>query len=215
MTQIHRQPGSAFKPFVYTVALDNGYPPCYEVLNQPVTIPMPDCTRWTPENFERDIGGKYTLSEALKHSINLVTVRDILEIAPGSPGSNVCASHGHHIPHPGIRIDCARHGGGIADRINVGVQVFMTTKASWSSPIAITRIEDKRRKCHEEDFPDREKGEILERGNSISVMTVSEKGIVNSGTGTRVRSYFTGACAGKPAPPMIMPMPGLWVSLRD
>ena len=38
VTQIHRQPGSAFKPFVYTVALDNGYPVCYEVLNQPVTI---------------------------------------------------------------------------------------------------------------------------------------------------------------------------------
>jgi len=35
VTQIHRQPGSAFKPFVYTVALDNGYPACYEVLNQP------------------------------------------------------------------------------------------------------------------------------------------------------------------------------------
>ena len=44
VTQIHRQPGSAFKPFVYTVALDNGYPVCYEVLNQPVTIPMPGRT---------------------------------------------------------------------------------------------------------------------------------------------------------------------------
>ncbi len=66
VTQIHRQPGSAFKPFVYTVALDNGYPACYEVLNQPVTIPMPDGTRWAPENFEKDIGGKYTSARCIK-----------------------------------------------------------------------------------------------------------------------------------------------------
>src|SRR5579862_3642504 len=46
VTQIKRQPGSAFKPFVYTVAIDNGYPPCFELLNQPVTIMMADGKRW-------------------------------------------------------------------------------------------------------------------------------------------------------------------------
>ena len=60
VTQIHRQPGSAFKPFVYTVALDNGYPACYEVLNQPVTIPMPDGTRWAQKILKR------TLAESIR-----------------------------------------------------------------------------------------------------------------------------------------------------
>jgi penicillin-binding protein 1A len=74
--------GSAFKPFVYTVAIDNGYSPVYELLNQPVTIMMPDGKRWTPSNFDGSFGGKSTIREAIKHSINLVAVRAILEIAP-------------------------------------------------------------------------------------------------------------------------------------
>ena len=61
VTQIKRQPGSAFKPFVYTTAIDNGYAPCVELHNQPVTIPMPDGTRWTPSNYDGAFGGKYSL----------------------------------------------------------------------------------------------------------------------------------------------------------
>ncbi len=61
VTQIHQQPGSAFKPFVYTTAINNGWPVCYEVMNQPVTVQMPDGTRWTPQNFDGGFGGKYTL----------------------------------------------------------------------------------------------------------------------------------------------------------
>src|SRR3990172_7428504 len=77
VTQIKRQPGSAFKPFVYSTAIDNGYAPCVELHNQPVTLPMPDGTRWTPSNFDGDFGGKYTLREGLKKSINLIAVRVI------------------------------------------------------------------------------------------------------------------------------------------
>ena len=55
VTQIHRQPGSAFKPFVYTVALDNGTPVTFTLPNQPVTVMMPDGTRWTPQNFDGGI----------------------------------------------------------------------------------------------------------------------------------------------------------------
>ena len=193
VTQIHRQPGSAFKPFVYTVAIDNGYPACYEVLNQPVTIPMPDGTRWTPENFERDIGGKYTLREALKHSINLVTVRVILEIAPAAQVSAYAHRMGITSPIPAyesIALGTAEvspleltSAYGVYD--NEGVLV---------SPIAIIRIEDNDGNVIEDNSPD--KKEVLSKETSY-LMTDMLKGVVNSGTGTRVRSYFTGACAGK------------------
>ena len=65
VTQIRRQPGSAFKPFVYTVAIDNGYPPCYELLNQPVSIIMADGSRWTPSNSDGQFGGKVTIREGV------------------------------------------------------------------------------------------------------------------------------------------------------
>ena len=193
VTQIQRQPGSAFKPFVYTVALDNGYPACYEVLNQPVTIPMPDGTRWAPENFEKDIGGKYTLREALKHSVNLVTVRVILEIAPAKQVSAYAHRMGITSPVPAyesIALGTAEvspleltSAYGVYD--NEGVLV---------SPIAIIRIEDNDGNVIESDFPD--KKEVLSKETAY-LMTDLLKGVVNSGTGTRVRSYFTGACAGK------------------
>ncbi len=193
VTQIQRQPGSAFKPFVYTVALDNGYPACYEVLNQPVTIPMPDGTRWTPENFERDIGGKYTLREALKHSINLVTVRVILEIAPPKQVSEYAHRMGITSPIPAYE-SLALGTAEVSPLELTSAYGVYDNEGVLVSPIAITRIEDNDGNVIEENYP--EKKEVLSKETAY-LMTDLLKGVVNSGTGTRVRSYFTGACAGK------------------
>ena len=194
VTQIHRQPGSAFKPFVYTVALDNGYPACYEVLNQPVTIPMPDGSRWAPENYEKDIGGKYTLREGLKHSKNLVTVRVILEIAPAKQ----VAEYAHRM---GI-ISPIRPYESIALGTEVVTPLEITSafgvfdnEGVLVSPIAILRIEDKDGNVIEENSPERK--EVLSKETAY-LMTDLLKGVVNGGTATSgVRSFFTGVCAGK------------------
>lgn len=79
-TQAIRQPGSAFKPFAYTAAIDNGYPPTFRLLNQDVVLHMPDGTRWTPPNYDNSRGGLTTLREGLKRSLNLVAVRLVQEI---------------------------------------------------------------------------------------------------------------------------------------
>lgn len=76
VTQILRQPGSAFKPVVYTTAIENGLYPAYPILNEPFT----DVDGWSPRNFESDeYGGYVTLRNALKESLNLVSARLILE----------------------------------------------------------------------------------------------------------------------------------------
>jgi penicillin-binding protein 1A len=193
VTQIHRQPGSAFKPFVYTVALDNGYPACYEVLNQPVTIPMPDGTRWAPENFERDIGGRYTLREALKHSINLVTVRVILEIAPAAQVSVYAHRMGITSPVPAYE-SLALGTAEVSPLELTSAYGVYDNEGVLVSPIAILRIEDNDGNVIEDNSPD--KKEVLSKETAY-LMTDLMKGVVNSGTGTRVRSYFSGACAGK------------------
>ena len=193
VTQIHRQPGSAFKPFVYTVALDNGYPACYEVLNQPVTIPMPDGTRWTPENFEKDIGGKYTLREALKHSINLVTVRVILEIAPAAQVATYAHRMGITSPIPAYE-SLALGTAEVSPLELTSAYGVYDNEGVLVSPIAITRIEDNDGNVIEDNSP--EKKEVLSKETAY-LMTDLLKGVVNNGTGTRVRSFFTGACAGK------------------
>jgi len=73
--QAQRQPGSAFKPFVYTTVIDNGYPPTYEVPNQPVVVEQVDGTVWRPHNYDNSISGPVTLRRALALSLNLPTVR--------------------------------------------------------------------------------------------------------------------------------------------
>ena len=66
----HRQPGSAFKPFLWLAALESGMTPEDIVLDAPVRI-----GNWRPENFERTYLGEITLDEALAHSVNTVAVR--------------------------------------------------------------------------------------------------------------------------------------------
>jgi len=80
--QAPQQPGSAFKPFVYTAAIDNGYSPADEFLNQPFVLINPDGTRWTPHNYDNTVSGLMTLKDALKGSKNLVSIRLIQEIGP-------------------------------------------------------------------------------------------------------------------------------------
>ena len=194
VTQIHRQPGSAFKPFVYTVALDNGYPACYEVLNQPVTIPMPDGTRWAPENFERDVGGRYTLREALKHSLNLVTVRVILEIAPAAQVSVYAHRMGITSPVPAYE-SLALGTAEVSPLELTSAYGVYDNEGILVSPIAILRIEDNDGNVIEDNSPD--KKEVLSKETAY-LMTDLLKGVVNGGTATTaIRSYFSGVCAGK------------------
>lgn len=186
VTQIRRQPGSAFKAFVYTVAIDNGYPPCYELLNQPVTIPMPDGTRWTPGNFDGSFGGKYTLREGIKNSINLIAVRAIEEIAKVKE----VVSYAHRMgiqsdipPYPSIAL-------GSADvrplELTSAYGVF-ANEGVRVEPFAIIRIEDKDGNVIEQSVPD--KSEVLSKETAY-LMTSMMEDAVNEGSGSNVRKYF-------------------------
>jgi len=70
-----RQVGSTFKPFLYTLAMQEGYSPCYEVPNIPVSFDLPDGTTWVPKNSgptKRD-GQMVTLRWALANSVNYIS----------------------------------------------------------------------------------------------------------------------------------------------
>jgi penicillin-binding protein 1A len=74
-TQAMRQPGSSFKPFVYSTALDNGYTPSSIILDAPIEIDQGNGQIWRPENFEGKSEGPHTLRFGVEHSINQMTVR--------------------------------------------------------------------------------------------------------------------------------------------
>ena len=76
VTQARRQPGSGFKPFLYSAALENGFTPSTIVMDAPIVYDDSGQEKiWRPENVEKSFSGPTRLREALVHSRNLVTVR--------------------------------------------------------------------------------------------------------------------------------------------
>ena len=75
-TQALRQPGSAFKPFVYALALENGYTPASLILDAPIVFDQgEDLKLWKPENYGKKFYGPSTLRTGVEKSRNLMTVR--------------------------------------------------------------------------------------------------------------------------------------------
>ena len=73
--QARRQPGSTFKPVVYSAALEQGWTPQSMIEDTPLTVKIPPDEVWKPKNSDLTFMGKITLSEALKYSRNVAAVR--------------------------------------------------------------------------------------------------------------------------------------------
>jgi penicillin-binding protein 1A len=82
-TQAMRQPGSAFKPFVYAAALDSGYSPATVVVDAPIEIETPQGL-WTPQNASGEYYGPTPLRTGIEQSRNLMTIRLAQEIGMGT-----------------------------------------------------------------------------------------------------------------------------------
>lgn len=81
VTQARRQPGSGFKPFIYSAALESGFTPASIILDAPIVMDDPSAeTSWRPENSSGEFGGPTRLREALVRSRNLVSIRLLREI---------------------------------------------------------------------------------------------------------------------------------------
>lgn len=74
-TQAMRQPGSSFKPFVYSAALDNGYTPASVIMDAPFELKLPNGQVWAPKNYGGDFAGPSTLRRGIEQSRNVMTVR--------------------------------------------------------------------------------------------------------------------------------------------
>src|SRR5207244_11352455 len=73
--QAKRQPGSAFKPFIYIAALEAGFTPATQIEDAPVSYAVgANGQSWKPENYDRKFRGATTLQQAIEESVNVVTV---------------------------------------------------------------------------------------------------------------------------------------------
>lgn len=81
--QILRQPGSAIKPFLYTAAVEAGYRPESEVMDQPLEIEV-NGRLWRPQNYDNKYRGQITLRTALEESVNTVAVQLVQNLGPAN-----------------------------------------------------------------------------------------------------------------------------------
>ncbi len=75
VTQASRQPGSAFKPFVYLSALERGFTPATRILDAPFVLDLGNGTKWKPSNYSRRYYGASPMRVGIEQSRNLMTVR--------------------------------------------------------------------------------------------------------------------------------------------
>ena len=191
-----RQVGSTFKPFLYTLAMQEGeFTPCSKVANIQYTIELPDGTIWAPENTSRKhIGEQVTLKWALANSNNWISA---FLIKRYSPQSVIAIARKMGVtspldPVPSLALGSAD----ISLYEMVGAFNSFASKGVYVKPIMISRIEDKYGNVLESFIP--EKQEAMSEETAFLMLELM-KGVVQTGTGVRLRlKYnFTNPIAGK------------------
>lgn len=178
-----RQVGSTFKPFVYTVAVANGFSPCYKVPNRPVVFEEYD--NWKPKNASGEYGGMVPIKDGLGKSINCVTAYLIKEVGPESVVqlAKRMGIQSKMEPYPSISL-------GTPDiSVYEMVSAFNTyaNKGVWTEPTMVTRIEDKNGNVLEEFVPKTK--EVLDETTNY-IMLDMLKHVVDNGTARRLRYKY-------------------------
>ena len=177
--QAHRQPGSAFKPFTYTVAVMRGIPPTRVLLDGPIEFPMPDGSIWKPQDFDKKWHGPVTVRYALENSLNTATIRLEQEVGPQAI---VDLAHRMGIAsklEPELSLTLGASDVTLLEMTSAyGVFAYGGVRAA---PVAVTRVTDWSGKVLEEHVPGRH---VVLSPEVAYMMTDLLKGVVLRGTGT-------------------------------
>jgi len=189
-----RQVGSAFKPFIYTAALENGLPPDKYYANQQITYS--DYQDWTPGNADNEYGGYYSLEGALCKSVNTVSVQVLME-----SGITETVQLAHKM---GIEADIPNYPSIALGAVEVPLLQMVKAYCCLANdgltvePTYLVRIEDSKGtllKKFENDFQPQQ---VLVPENA-RIMNHYLQAVINEGTGAAIRSRYKipGAFAGK------------------
>jgi penicillin-binding protein 1A len=182
-----RQVGSTFKPFVYALAIQEGYSPCYQVANVRTCIEIPDQPAWCPDNSDgnKGTGKMVTLRYALAGSINYVTAWVMKHFGPDAV-INLVRRLGITAPIDAVP-SIALGTPDISVFEMVAANATFANKGTYIKPTFITRIEDKNGKILEEFFPITD--EVFSEEKAYAMIQLM-RGVVDIGTGQRLRFRY-------------------------
>jgi len=190
VTQIQRQAGSSFKPFVYATAIDNGYSPAYNISNDPLRVVIGG-RPWEPKGG--GTGGMVSLRTALQHSINVASVRVAMELAPIDQVIKLAHKMGITTDLPNV-LSLALGVGDVKPLEMTSAFGVFANEGIWVQPISILRIEDRNGVVIEDNLP--ESKEVLSEGTAY-IMADMMQDVLDGGTASSVRQWFHRPAAGK------------------
>lgn len=195
VTTARRQVGSTFKPFLYSLAMQEGeYTPCTRIPNIAYNIQLEDGQFWSPRNSGSHIGEEVTLKWALAQSNNWISAYLMNQFGPDAVIAQA-RRMGVESPIEAVPAICL----GVCDLKLIEMVGAMSTFANqgvYIKPMFITRIEDKNGNVIQRFAP--EESEAMSELTAYKMIELM-KGVVQSGTGIRLRSSygFTNPIAGK------------------
>lgn len=181
-----RQVGSTAKPFTYAVAIDNSMSPCMEVPVEPVTI-VTDGKAWTPYSPPKDnVYSSLSLRKALAISHNWIAAYIMREVTP-VPVVNLIKKMGINSPNlqPYPSIVLGTFDASVFDM--TGAYSVFANHGVWTEPTYLLRVEDKNGNVLYDRKP---KVVVAINEQTAYVMTYMLKGVVQEGTGWRLRSTY-------------------------
>ena len=186
VTQARRQVGSTFKPFLYSLAMQEGeYTPCTRIPNIQYNIQLEDGKIWSPGNSGGSVGQEITLKYALAQSNNWISAYLMNQFGPNAV-IGMARRMGVESPIDAVPAICL----GVCDLKLIEMVGAMSTFANqgvYIKPMFITRIEDKNGNVIQRFSP--EESEAMSELTAYKMVELM-KGVVQSGTGIRLRSYY-------------------------
>jgi penicillin-binding protein 1A len=191
-TQGRRQPGSAFKPFVYTAALSAGYPPSHRLIDRPLRYVLDNGNVWEPGNYDGTFRGVVSMRQALTQSRNVPTVRLANEVGLSRVlGTAEQFGLGRMPSNPSVVLGTAE----VTPLQLTAAYGAFATLGSRAEPRFVTRVLDTNGTIVWSQQPEARR--IVDPAVAF-IATSMMQDVVNRGTGTGVRGAgFTGAAAGK------------------
>jgi len=184
-TQSRRQPGSAFKPIIYTAAFDKGMTPSTVIVDAPIIHPDPSSPDgvWKPRNFDGRFRGPTTLRNALVNSLNIVTVKVLEEIGIDYATAYAAAMG---ITSPLSRtLSLALGSSGVTLQELVRAYGVLANGGKRANPFFIKEIVDRTGHVFEATEPRIE--QVIDPRIAFMTSHVMQD-VVESGTGTRVKA---------------------------